>query len=75
MTAIFQTTFPNVFTLEVNVSISIQISLKLVPKGSINNISALLQIMAWHRTAAKPLSEAMMVQLPDAYMRHSASMS
>ena len=32
-----------------NIWISIKISLKLVPKGSINNIPALVQIMAWRR--------------------------
>ena len=39
--------------------ISIEISLKLVPKGPINNIPALVQIMDWRR----PLSEPMMVSL------------
>ena len=47
-----------------NVSISIKISLKFVPKGQINNIPALVQIMAWRRPGAKPLSEPMMVSLP-----------
>ena len=46
-----------------NVEISIKISLKFVPKGSINNIPALVQKMAWHRPGDKPLSEAMMVSL------------
>ena len=31
--------------------------------------------MAWCRTGDKPLSETMMTQFNDAYMRHSASMS
>ena len=31
--------------------------------------------MAWRRPGDKQLSEPMMVQLTDAYMRHSASMS
>ena len=39
------------------------ISLKLVPKGSINNISALIQIMAWCWPGNKPLSEPMVVRL------------
>ena len=43
--------------------IPIKISLKFVPKGSINNIPALVQIMAWRRPGDKPLSEPMMVQL------------
>ena len=33
------------------------ISLKFVPKGPINNIPALVQIMAWRRPGDKPLSE------------------
>ena len=40
-----------------NVWISIKISLKFVPKGPIYNIPALVQIMAWRRPGAKPLSE------------------
>ena len=55
-----------------NVIILIEISLKFVPKGSINNIPTLFQIMAWRQQGDKPLSEPMMI---DAYMRHSASMS
>ena len=47
--------------LEWNVSISITISLKFAPKGPINNIPALVQIMAWRRPGDKPLSESMMV--------------
>ena len=35
-----------------NVQISIQISLKFVPKDPINNITALIQIMAWCRPGA-----------------------
>ena len=46
-----------------NVRISINISLKFVPKGLINNIPALVQIMAWRRPGDKPLSEPMMVSL------------
>ena len=50
--------------LEWNGCIPIKISLRFVPKGSINNIRALLQIMAWCRQGDKPLSEPMMVSLP-----------
>ena len=49
--------------LNENVWISIKISLKFVPKGSIENIPALVQIMAWRRPGDKPLSELMMVNL------------
>ena len=47
-----------------NVWIPIQISLKFVPKGPINNIPALVQTMAWRRPGDKPLSEPMMARLP-----------
>ena len=49
--------------LNENVWISIEIPLKFVPKGQINNIPALVQIMAWRRPGDKPLSEPMMVSL------------
>ena len=55
--------FKRIFFNE-NVWISIKISLKFVPKGPINNIPALVQIMAWRRSGDKPLSEPMMVSLP-----------
>ena len=50
--------------LNENVWIPIKISLKFVPQGPINNITALVQIMAWRRPGDKPLSEPMMVRLP-----------
>ena len=56
-------TFKRIF-LNGNVLISIKISLKFVPKGTINNIPALVQIMAWRRPGDKPLSEPRMVSLP-----------
>ena len=61
--------------LNVNFRVSNKISLKYVPWGLINNMTALVQIMAWRRIGDKPLSEAMLVCFIDAYMRHSASMS
>ena len=51
------------------------ISLKFVSHGTINNIPALVQIMAWRRSGDKPLSEPMIALFNDAYMRHSAAMS
>ena len=50
--------------LNENEWILIRISLKFVPKGLIDNIPALVQLMAWRRPGAKPLSEATMVNLP-----------
>ena len=46
-----------------NVWTLIKISLKVVPKGPINKIPALVQIMALRRPGDKPLSEPMMVRL------------
>ena len=45
-----------------NISISIKISLKFVPRGPMNNIQALVQIMTWRRSGDKPLSEPMMAR-------------
>ena len=49
--------------LNENVWISIKFALNFVPNGPINNISVLVQIMAWRRPGDKPLSEPMMVSL------------
>ena len=49
--------------LNENVWISIKISLKFVPMGPMNNITALVQIMVWCRLGDKPLSEPMMFNL------------
>ena len=51
-------TFKHIFLNE-----NIRISLKFVLKGPINNIPALVQIMAWYRSGGRPLSEPMMVIL------------
>ena len=58
--------FPDIFKwifLNEIIWITIKISLKFVPVGPINNIPALVQIMAWHQAGDKPLSGAMMVSL------------
>ena len=45
-----------------NVWIPIEISSKFVPKGPIDNIPALVLIMAWRRPGDTPLSEPMLVR-------------
>ena len=50
--------------LNEDVRVLIEISLKFFPRGPINNIPALVQIMAWCRPGDKPLSAPMMVTLP-----------
>ena len=54
--------------------ILIQISLKFVPNGSIDNKTALVQILAWQRTGDKLLPEPMLTQFTDAYMWHLGEM-
>ena len=55
--------FKSIFFNE-NAQIAIKVSLTFVPKAPINNISVLVQIMAWRHSGDKPLSEPMMVSLP-----------
>ena len=55
-------TFKWIFLNE-NAWIQLKISLTLVHKGPINNIPALVQVMAWRRPGDKPLSEPMLVSL------------
>ena len=55
-------TFKCIFFYE-NVSVLIKIRLNSLPKCPINNISALVQIMAWRLPGDKPLSKPMMVRL------------
>ena len=66
-------TFKRIFLNE-NIRISTTNSLKFAPKGPINNIPALVPIMAWRRPGDKLLSEPMLVRSLT-HMRHSASMS
>ena len=44
-----------IFFFNENVYISNKISLEFVPKGQINNIPVLVQIMVWPRPGDKPL--------------------
>ena len=53
----------------------IWISLRFILKSLVDNMWALVQVMAWRRTGYKPLSEPMLTQLTDAYLRHYAEMS
>ena len=56
-------TFKRIFLNE-NARVTIEIWLKFIPKGPINNIPAFVQIMAWRRPGDKPLSEPIAVRLP-----------
>ena len=66
MAAISQTTLRCIFLNE-NVTISIKISLKLVPKDSINDIPSMIQIMVWRWPSDKPLSEPVMFDYQHIY--------
>ena len=71
MAAISQTTLSNAF-LWIKIEkycISIKISQKFVPKGPIDNIPAMVQIMAWRRIGDKPLAEPMLTWFTDTYMQ------
>ena len=70
MAAILADDIFNCIFLNENDRIPIQISLKYVPRSPMDNKSALVQVMAWHRTGDIPLPEPMMTQFIDAYMRH-----
>ena len=56
-----------------HVWIWIQSSLKFVPMGPINNIPAMVQIMAWRPIGDNPLSEPMLTRFTDAYMFTSSN--
>ena len=53
-----------------NDRIPIWFSLKFVPRSSIDNKLALVQVMAWRRTGDKPLPEPTLTHFTDAYMQH-----
>ena len=58
-----------------NENVCIRIKMKFISIGPINNIPALVQKMAWHRSGNKPLSEPVIALFGDTYMHHSGSMS
>ena len=46
----------------------IQIALKSVPRNLIDSKPALFQVMAWHWTSDKPLTEPMLAQFTNIYV-------
>ena len=56
--------------LNENDRIPIRISLKFVPRSPNDNKPALVRVVAWRRTGAKPLPKLMLTQFTDANMRH-----
>ena len=69
MAAILQTTFSNAFSLMKMYDVDKYFT-KFVPYGQINNIPALVQIMAWRHPGDKPLSEPVLTRFTDAFVRH-----
>ena len=67
MAAIFADDILKCIFMNEKFCISIQISLKFVPKGPIDNKSALVQVMACCITGDKPLSEPMLTRFADTY--------
>ena len=63
MAANFLTTFSNSFSWMKVYKFWLRFHSRFVLKGPIDNIPALVQIMAWRRPGDKPLSETMMVSL------------
>ena len=68
MAAISQPTHSNTFTWMKTFVFFIQISLKFVPNGPIDNKPALVQVMAWRWTGDKPLPEPVLTQFTDIYV-------
>ena len=76
MADISQTTFSDAFSVNAKFCILIEISLKFVPKGLIYNQWALVQVMVWCRTGDKQsVSEPMLNQFTDVYLRHYGELS
>ena len=67
---IFKTIF-----LNENHRIKIKIPPKIVPRTTIDNKPALVQVMAWRRTGDKPLPEPMLTYFTDVYMQHKGEMT
>ena len=70
MASISQRPHLQVHLMNEKLGILIQISVQFFSKGLIDNIEALVQVMAWRRTGDKPVPEPVLIQFTDAYMRH-----
>ena len=53
-----------------NFYILIQISLKFVPEGPIDNKAALVRVNTWCQTGGKPLPELILTKFTNVHMRH-----
>ena len=62
MTAIYPKAFLNALSWIANFCILIRFSLKFVPKGPVDNMSSLVQVMVWRQTGNKKLSEPMLAE-------------
>ena len=67
-------TFKYIYLTQIT-RVFIKILPNFVPKGPIENMSLLVQVMAWHRKGGKsPLPEPMMIHFKDVCVYHQASM-
>ena len=64
MASVSQTILSNAFSWMKMLEFRLKFHWSFLPKDPINNVQALVQIMAWHRPGDKPLSEPMVVKLP-----------
>ena len=69
MAAISQTITSNAFSWLKSFVFCFGFHWKFVPKGPVDNKLVLVQVMAWHRTGDKPLSELKLIQFTKAYMQ------
>ena len=74
ISAILHTTFSNWYVW-MKAWIWNKFPLRYVLLGPIGNMSALVQIMTWHTTGEKPLSDPMMNQFTNPNIHHSTSVS
>ena len=75
ITAVFQTAFSNAFSL-IKISVFwLRFQWTMLSRVQLTILQLLVQIMVWRRTGDKPPSEPVVVEIGDAYMHLSASMS
>ena len=70
MAAILQTLSSDAISRIEKIRIFIKISVKIVPKDSIDNNPTLVWAMAWRRIGDKPLSELMLTRFTYVHMRY-----
>ena len=75
MAAILQTFSDAFFLMKTLNKFQMKFHWNMFLRVKIDNMLALVEIMAWHGTGTEPLSDPMMTQFTDAYVRHPTSVS